>query len=288
MNGSSVSGNCSDIDSISSACMEPRTGVLFDGVFPELTELDGDAWASQLLVTPSTSLSRYALSVLAFYFTDTPGYAGVARVEMALFNCPEWGIAVGTVAVQEFKNGRVKTLAIQSIRTTSCDSLVRICVPVTTNSTVIPIMFYSVPSPEFYVHLAEVTFYADSSACPPEAIISAYSVTTATATEGAPDPTTASSTGSNPTCSTQRGACPSCDVSNSWTPAVAATVTGLLAAVVLTLVQVAVCKCRTKLRVEELDIEVSWSQGNLTALTVVQWNLSMQAFSGPVKCALAR
>lgn len=226
------------------------TSVLFDGVIPELTGLDGNEWASQLIVFPSTPRQQYALSVVAFYFTGMKDYTGIERVEMAVFNCPEWGISVGSISVQEFTNGRGRTLAIRSTTVTSCDSLVRVCVPVSTNSTVIPIMFHSVPSPLFYVHLAEVTFYSDSSVCPPEAIVSAGTVTT----HRSPDhPTTTSSSefSSSTPCSTGNVACPSCTTSNSLASVIAAIVTALLASVTFTLAQIAICKCRQKLRAEE-------------------------------------
>ena len=53
MNGSSSTGNCSNVatstHSGQSRCDTPTSSVLFDGNIPTLTGLDGDMWASQLL-----------------------------------------------------------------------------------------------------------------------------------------------------------------------------------------------------------------------------------------------
>ncbi len=92
VNGSSEDGNCSLIVTI---CNEPTTSVLQDGIIPTLTGLDGDMWASQLLTISSTTN-------ITFDFQATQGYAGVERVEVVMFNCPEWGISVDSITHYEF------------------------------------------------------------------------------------------------------------------------------------------------------------------------------------------
>ena len=77
MSGSSVTGHCSSVSStrVRSTCTDPTSSVLFDGVIPTLTGLDGDMWASQLLTcTLQTTATR--MRVLSD-FTDTPGYVGL-------------------------------------------------------------------------------------------------------------------------------------------------------------------------------------------------------------------
>lgn len=246
-NGSSPTGHCVgfDITSPNVYCNAPGTSVLFDGHIPTLSDVGGDTWASDLLtLRTEANINLFESYVSMLYmFHNQRDYSGVRRMELVLFNCPQWGISVGSVEVNEFNSENTTTLAIQSVGTSSCDSLVRVCVSVSTASTNLQVKFLSVPATDFYVYIAEITFYADSSSCPPEALVSTDTVTTA---GGSPDLTTDSTPGSNPTCSTQREACPSCAATNSWTPVVAATSTALLAVLVFALVQIAICKCRQR------------------------------------------
>ncbi len=107
---------------ILSTCNEPTTSVLQDGIIPTLTGLDGDMWASHLLTN-----NRYSHTTpITFGFEAGPGYVGVQRVEVVMFNCPEWGISVDSITLY----GNIKignTLAVISPAITSCDSLVRVC-----------------------------------------------------------------------------------------------------------------------------------------------------------------
>ncbi len=95
VNGSSEDGNRSLL--ATTICNEPTTSVLQDGIIPTLTGLDGDMWASQLLTintdSPTTDID------ISFYFEATPGYVGVKRVEVVMFNCPEWGISVDSITL---------------------------------------------------------------------------------------------------------------------------------------------------------------------------------------------
>ncbi len=96
VNGSSEDGNCSLIATI---CHEPTTSVLFDRIIPELSGLDGDMWASQLLTINTTCLT----TDITFDFGATPGYVGVERVEVVMFNCPEWDILVDSITLYNWK-----------------------------------------------------------------------------------------------------------------------------------------------------------------------------------------
>ncbi len=78
VNGSSEDGNCS---LKLTTCNEPTTSVLQDGIIPTLTGLDDDMWASRLL-----TINPLLISPLAFKIHR------VKRVEVVMFNCPEWGI----------------------------------------------------------------------------------------------------------------------------------------------------------------------------------------------------
>lgn len=145
-------------------CLSPDSSVLFDGIPTTLTGLDGNMWASQLLTLQPRS-------VLTFDFTGKLDYVGVGRIEVVMFNCPQWGISV-----QEITSWGVPELAsidrssLEIVNTSSiisCESLVRVCIPL---STTLPVIFlvFTLPSSSGWVYLAEVEFYStDNSTCPP-------------------------------------------------------------------------------------------------------------------------
>ena len=169
MNGSSPTGSCSRLqnDSTMTTCFQPpNSGVLFDGHVPTLTGLDGDMWASQLLTIDTTQ------SVI-FDFTDTPGYVGIQRVEVVMFNCRQWGIASTTITLRG-ATARGQTfnffasVTISSL--TSCESLVRVCLSSSVSQPLIGLQFTHDQDSD-WVHLAEVTFYGGNSNCPPNVIL---------------------------------------------------------------------------------------------------------------------
>ena len=170
MSGSSATGNCSILISsgIAIICTEPTSSVLFDGVIPTLTGLDGDMWASQLLTLQRPSSN--ARVIVLFDFIDTTGYVGLSgRLEVVMFNCPEKGISASTIRVSTSTSSLVSLtpLMVVNIGITSCDSLVRVCTPISTVRPSITLEFIIGASSDM-VYLAEVTFYPASSAstCP--------------------------------------------------------------------------------------------------------------------------
>ena len=101
-NGSSPTGHCNDTTNVQrigrrrlqANCSQPTSSVLFDGVIPTLTELDGNMWASRLL-----TMRARPFAAINFDFVGVAGYAGVGRVEIVTFNCPQWGIGVGNITL---------------------------------------------------------------------------------------------------------------------------------------------------------------------------------------------
>ena len=174
VSGSSATGHCSNVSNtgIRLYCRDPTSSVLFDGVIPTLTGLNGNMWASRLLALQRTTIiSRPAVT---FDFTDTAGYVGLSgRLEVVMFNCPAMGISASTITVATALTPLVSTTPLMAVNIgiTSCDSLVRVCTSITT---VQPSIFLQFPTSDM-VYLAEVTFYAASSAstCPPDTIITA-------------------------------------------------------------------------------------------------------------------
>ena len=152
----------------SSRCTTPTSSVLFDGNIPTLTGLDGDMWASQLLTLQLRNASRRDI---ISDFTGTSNYTGVDRVELVMFNCPEWGVSVRDiqllVALTLAASLSLKMTISPNI--TSCDSLVRVCISHAITEPVIALRFIPAPGSN-RTYLAEMGFYGDSSACPPDTI----------------------------------------------------------------------------------------------------------------------
>ena len=129
VNGSSATGNCANVSSSTSGtltCADPFSSVLFDDPrgMPILTGLDGDMWASQLLAIQTT-----ASSIDIIVDLNTPTFIRVERVEMVMFNCPQWGIGVQAIQPIEQKPLLNFNEMAYNLTTTSCDSLVRLCLP---------------------------------------------------------------------------------------------------------------------------------------------------------------
>ena len=174
MNGSSATGHCSSIVSngIISTCIDPTSSVLFDGI-PTLTGLDGDMWAKQILTLQST----HRTIDVSFSITGD-----LERVELVMFNCPQWGIAVRSIRLRDIGGQIIGNIGnLNSI--TSCDSLVRLCVPATVLNPVVVSVLFDLDTDSNWVHFAEVVFYDDSTTCSPDTSIATETIT-------APDATT--------------------------------------------------------------------------------------------------
>ena len=172
VNGSSATGHCSDVTlrlNGISTCSSPASSVLFDGVIPTLTALDGNTWARQLMILQRPMFGSYSFYISYSFFTN----AWIRRVEVVLFNCPQWGTAVNRIDIAFLYLGN--SYHINNIypyfTVFSCDSLVKVCIPLKTTSAPTTIGIYIPTSSNYKVHLAEVSFYEDSSPCPPFTII---------------------------------------------------------------------------------------------------------------------
>ena len=146
-------------------CLNPRTSVLF-GAIPTLTGLDGDQWANQLFALKGPSIE------ITFDFTGVSDYTGVEKIDVVMFNCPQWRIGLYTISILESSTlyGSKRPIgSITAAATASCDSLVRLC----TNNTSSSQLLITLSFTDFnWVHLAEVTFYSDvGSSCPTDAIL---------------------------------------------------------------------------------------------------------------------
>lgn len=156
INGSSeiVNNNCT-------------SSVLFDRNNSSFT-VDENMWASQLLTLRASSFAR-----INFIFSEDSVY-GIGRVEVMLFNCPQWGIGVDSITLAAENNNRmINTLAIDSSALASCESLVRVCMQYFTCSDTSFNMTFGLSNGSTWVHLAEVTFYDgwNATVCPPDAVL---------------------------------------------------------------------------------------------------------------------
>ena len=171
MSGSSDIGHCLSVSGneagTTSTCTDPTSSVLFDGVIPTLTGLDGDMWASQLL-TLQSGFSATTRPRVLFDFTDTQGYVGLSgRLEVTMFYCPvrENSASIITVSTSSSPSGSTTPLIVVKIDNTSCDtySLVRVGTSITTTQPSITLEFAT----SGLVYLAEVAFLTS----PPDTII---------------------------------------------------------------------------------------------------------------------
>ncbi len=161
MNGSSETGNCSILSA--NTCEDPTSSVLFDGNIPTLTGLDGDMWASQLLTIRSNP------AMITFNFTGKQNFVGVRRIEIVLFNCPEWGISVESITLRTSAGFAGAT----NPTVTSCDSLVRVCIRdlLTSSAQTDLTLRFTLTNPTDWVHIAEVSFYGAGPTCPDDTVI---------------------------------------------------------------------------------------------------------------------
>ena len=284
MSGSSATGHCSSVSStgVSSTCTDPTSNVLFDGVIPTLTGLDSDMWASQLLTLQRAASKR---ATVIFDFTDTAGYVGLSgRLEVVMFNCPEKGISASTIRVSTSSSPSVNTTPLMDVNIgiTSCDSLVRVCTPITTVQPSITLEFAS----SDMMYLAEVTFYAANSVstCPPDTIITTAPPDTITTTAppdtiitAAPPETIITTAPPVPattaleTHQTETNTTSNCSPENAspttaniaiqeqviLASVITAIVTALLATVIFMLIQIAVCKCHPNFTLEGAETGTS-------------------------------
>lgn len=211
MNGSSPYGNCnvtSNGDGSISTCTEPRKSVLFDRNIPTLTGLNGNTWARDLL---TLSIGSASTSITFDYNYPSRRAFYVARIEVAMFNCPQWGISIKEVRLSLRNSQRI--LGPFYPLATSCDSLVRVCIPyIIDTRQEITLQFISDTGSD-WLHLAEVEFYCIGFTCPSPAppITTTTTITTPTAppppttttiTPTPPPPTTTTTTAAAATSST--------------------------------------------------------------------------------------
>ena len=157
VNGSSSDGYC--LDSIQNAstfmvCFEVKTSVLFDGLTPSLTDFN-NTWAAELLILQPPSFDESTEIFVEWYEAVL-----LSRIEVVMFNCPEWGLGVESirfiVPIEE-----VQINVMLSTPPTSCDSLVTACFTVPSQGYDFGrLQFFLFPN-SHSISVAEVRFFQD-------------------------------------------------------------------------------------------------------------------------------
>ena len=245
VNGSSAAGNCSNY--ANRACNDPASSVLFDGHIPTFTGLDGDTWASQLHTIQESNV------LILFNFTDTPNYTGVEAVDVVAFTCPEWGMTIREITL-EVNPSHPFLIVGQVINTDtrSCEHLVRYCIQGESTQTLLILQFNLITSDD-WLHLAEVRFHTNSSACPHDTIITPPPPPTTTPPRATTSPPSLATTNTSNTSSQVPGPPQSTSVTtmqldstrdNLILIAVPAPVAFLLLLAVFMVVILIICKCK--------------------------------------------
>ena len=242
VNGSSATGNC--LNYANGTCNDPASSVLFDGHIPTLTGQDGDMWASQLLTIQTSSV------LILFDFNDTPNYTGVEAAEVVAFSCLEWEIAADEITLAiDPRTLFVVAGQFISTDTRSCEHLVRYCIQIESNHRVL-ILQFNLKTTDDWLHLAEVRFHTNSSACPQDTIITPPPPPTTTpppATTSPPAPATTNTSSQVPG-PPQSTSTTTMNINSTGANliliAVPASVAFLLLLAVFTVAILIICKCK--------------------------------------------
>jgi hypothetical protein len=154
VNGSST-GNCN-----TSLCID-SAGILSDMMVPSLRDLDGGEWARQLCTLHSMSSSINITS---------EGHAGEQIIEVIMFNCPQWSIAVQTLRLIE--SGTLLSIHNLDPALRSCISLVKVCIPKRVRSASPLVLQFDLHPDSSWIHIAEVIFSSGHSTCQEDTILS--------------------------------------------------------------------------------------------------------------------
>ena len=139
-------------------------------------------WASQLLTMSPLAITTQ----ITFEFSCS---TNLFRVEVVMFNCPQWEIGAQYLVALE---NEIVFASTETNSITSCDYLVSTCLIASFSSSTVSLRFSLSPA-SFWVHLAEVTFHTDSYACPPDTTVTGATPLTS-ATSSLSETTTATET----------------------------------------------------------------------------------------------
>ena len=137
------------------------TSYLVDGNIPAPLDFSDTNWARELMTVNHNGGD--------FQIRINFNSANAARMELVLFNCPDLGIGAMDITVETGLSSQLELLGNFTLRNTSCDSLLTVCVPLVTSvgpANTYRINFLNDSTSDIdWTHIAEVTFYEDSVEC---------------------------------------------------------------------------------------------------------------------------
>ena len=152
------------------------TSVVVDNTILPLSGLDGDQWARDLY-----TVERGSTTFISIGF-DFGTSVRVRRVELVLFNCPQWSIRVGSIEIYADSSTNFPRSDPASVgvnvgsrlldnRVNSCENLYRVCVSL--SGAQVPTYYIVFPNTagSDRVYLAETIFYYDTSTCGPDTLV---------------------------------------------------------------------------------------------------------------------
>ena len=174
VNGSDPNGGCSRVTGrVCEELDEGGTSDLTDCIIPSLGGFQTN-WAAGLFTVNRNGQSFH----IGFEFNGPVNYT---RVELDLFNCPEWGIAAQSITVYEYNfrilnfdataaNDLNLALGHTTVNTASCTSIVRVVIPLALpqNPTTTYVIYFTFDNANIqWVYIAEVRFLEDEGTqCP--------------------------------------------------------------------------------------------------------------------------
>ena len=177
-----MNGGCSLISETNNEICN-GTSVLNDGVLPALSGVSSDPasqWANELFTMNRAGTDRILVSVQL-----PSGNFVHDRVELSLFNCPQWGIYAPQVMVyftSSLNSTNLLLIADATLSDESCEYLLKFCVPFNqaiSNPNLNLVFPYQNNSN--FVFLGEITLVDDTSPCDqPELIASRIAPQTST------------------------------------------------------------------------------------------------------------
>ena len=163
--GSPVDGHCSSISGSDNEICD-GTSVLNDGILPALSGVRDDQasqWANELFTMRRSGTEQIAVSV------EIPA-VNHDRVELAVFNCPQWGIYAPQVIVDIGV-----AVADATLPDVSCEYLLKFCVEFNTGVSAPNLrLVFPHQNDSDFIFLGEVTFInvpVPNSPCDPPQLI---------------------------------------------------------------------------------------------------------------------
>ena len=169
LNGSLPNASCTSKNGSICNLQDGGTSVLVDNTILPLSGLDGNQWARDLYTVEREST---AFIFISFDFGTS---VQVRRVELVLFNCPQWSILAGDIDIYTSTTsfpqsdpaspGVLVGSRMLDNKVNSCENLYRVCVSLRGAQAPIYYIEFRRTEGSDRVYLAETIFYTDDFVC---------------------------------------------------------------------------------------------------------------------------